>query len=654
MFTCDCVNHRSVATVGYSKGECTVTIHLISESRSRIEVKRELRPGTNLSRQTIRDENGNVIAEKDVLPELARIGHQEGTQVIFAAQHAGGRQAQVDITNFTRVLCFYLRLEKVPDLIEKLEKLLDDREEEFKSAAQEVEVAAGRTRAELELTNTKIEEILRNPPWGELPAPSKTESERKITALLDDAANSRGINGPDKSGTPLDALAHLKRELDRVGAQKHGDLDAEHKRLSGQAMAAEKALTGLLESQANLSSARADVEQAERQQLAALDGETYDAICTRVEKLERGMTENAAKADLVSRAKTLCAEYSWLQCPVCGAEHPAQLLEPLEERIATNAASLANVAPSSATLESLRSQVQKLRSIDATLSTKRRILSIASTAVSLAREQLAATMPSATVDGDGSEVRARIDDLRRATTALSGEMANSQGEHAIWSKRVKDLEQEITYHAYRGKKESLQRKLIEGLAGPREALRRYQELQRSASRIKTILEQAFDEALERARPPLEEMLTEVYQRLTRQPSYDLVRIFTPPDQQRRRELRVASSQLHGEPFPPSVLNGQAAKALRLVPYFVFSRFQPEIMELELLLIDDPSESFDTSHVGDLVGELARAAEHAQLFVATHEREKFEQHLLEHFGAEHPLELSVEGFSTMGGPKIVRR
>jgi hypothetical protein len=36
---------------------------------------------------------------------------------------------------------------------------------------------------------------------------------------------------------------------------------------------------------------------------------------------------------------------------------------------------------------------------------------------------------------------------------------------------------------------------------------------------------------------------------------------------------------------------------------VFSRFQPDILELDLLLIDDPSESFDTSHMSLLVDEL---------------------------------------------------
>jgi hypothetical protein len=275
-------------------------------------------------------------------------------------------------------------------------------------------------------------------------------------------------------------------------------------------------------------------------------------------------------------------------------------------------------------------------------------------AVAVAAAQLIAAMPGADVNGDLAMVQTRIDELRRDAGALTREMTDSQGERALWARRVKDLDQELTFHKYRDRMEQLKNRLTEGLAGARGVLRQYQELLNTTRSLQEMLERAFDEALGRATPPLERMLTEVYQILTRQPSYDEVRIFAPPDQRRRRELRVASSHLPGQTFSPSVLNGQAAKALRLVPYFVFSRFQPEIMELDLLLIDDPSESFDTSHVSELVGELARVAQHAHVFVATHEREKFEPHFATHFGAEPPVELCVEGFTPLGGPKLERR
>ncbi len=114
---------------------------------------------------------------------------------------------------------------------------------------------------------------------------------------------------------------------------------------------------------------------------------------------------------------------------------------------------------------------------------------------------------------------------------------------------------------------------------------------------------------------------------------------------------MASARLPGQSFPANVLNGQASKALHLVPYFVFSRFQPALMELDLLLIDDPSESFDTSHVGMLVEQLAQAAQHAQLVVASHEEEKFESYLAERFKEEPYLEVRVTGFDPLTGPEL---
>jgi len=74
----------------YPKAECAVSFDLMSSEGS-IQIRRELRPGTPRSQKIIRDAAGKTVPEKDVLPQLARIGHYEGTQVIFAAQHVIGR-----------------------------------------------------------------------------------------------------------------------------------------------------------------------------------------------------------------------------------------------------------------------------------------------------------------------------------------------------------------------------------------------------------------------------------------------------------------------------------------------------------------------------------------------------------------------------------
>jgi hypothetical protein len=146
----------------------------------------------------------------------------------------------------------------------------------------------------------------------------------------------------------------------------------------------------------------------------------------------------------------------------------------------------------------------------------------------------------------------------------------------------------------------------------------------------------------------------VYQRLTQQRSFELVRVYHDPERTGHLELKVASKRRPDTEHPVNVLNGQASKALHLVPYFVFSRFQPELLELDLLLIDDPSESFDTSHVALLVEELRIAAEHAQLIVASHEQEKFSPHISARFGENDFVTMTVSDFDPDAGPHIERQ
>ena len=114
---------------------------------------------------------------------------------------------------------------------------------------------------------------------------------------------------------------------------------------------------------------------------------------------------------------------------------------------------------------------------------------------------------------------------------------------------------------------------------------------------------------------------------------------------------MGSSRRPGRHNPDDVLNGQANSALRLVPYFVFSEFQQEALELELLLIDDPSQSFDTSHVEILLDELRKIAARTQLIIASHEREKFEPALDKYFKKDEIQTLGVQSFDPLKGPSI---
>jgi hypothetical protein len=201
-------------------------------------------------------------------------------------------------------------------------------------------------------------------------------------------------------------------------------------------------------------------------------------------------------------------------------------------------------------------------------------------------------------------------------------------------KQINGLNQELRFHKYRNEQERFQRQLIAVLEPIREQLSEYKELESTVSSIRKELKQAFDEAIDRAIPPLDEMMTSVYAKLTQQSSFEQIKIErTDVEGTNILKFRVGSNRIPGHLFnPEDYLNGQANSSLRLLPYFVFSKFQAEALELDLLLIDDPSQSFDTSHVEFLLQELADAGSHAQLVIATHEEDRFNPFLSNYFSA----------------------
>jgi hypothetical protein len=380
-----------------------------------------------------------------------------------------------------------------------------------------------------------------------------------------------------------------------------------------------------------------------------LNGETTENLSSQLVNIERAFTEKVAVADLATRTEKLCREYGWAICPICGTA-PAQTTS-LLAKIEAGIAELSVVNCNSPSLDEVRNRLKDVSVLEQSLKASAGDLAATKAIEATAEALMVTLLPNLSAPIDIPAARTKIEELRLDVVALKSRIDENQSDHPQWAKRIKGLEQELAFHGYRDEIQRLQSKLTEGLSGSQNILRRYQDFLATTTALKDMLAEAYGAALDRASPPLEELLTEVFQRLTQQLSYDQVKIFRSPEQPRRRELRVAASRLPNRTFPPNVLNGQASKALQLVPYFVFSRFQPDIMELDLLLIDDPSESFDTSHVGDLVGELALAAKHAQLFVATHEREKFEPHLASFFKNEPLTKISVEGFAPLEGPKF---
>jgi hypothetical protein len=166
-----------------------------------------------------------------------------------------------------------------------------------------------------------------------------------------------------------------------------------------------------------------------------------------------------------------------------------------------------------------------------------------------------------------------------------------------------------------------------------------------------VLCEEFDAAVDRALPTVSGQLTEAFRRLTDHPAFDILRVERAegPD---KMLVRVGSTRA-SVPWsrPEDVLNGGAYAALGLIPHFVFSGFHAEQAELNVLIVDDPSQSFDTTHVKLLLEELRRASEHAQLLLATHEEERFLPIVRELFPQDSFTVIRVTDFRPDRGPAI---
>lgn len=251
-------------------------------------------------------------------------------------------------------------------------------------------------------------------------------------------------------------------------------------------------------------------------------------------------------------------------------------------------------------------------------------------------------------------IKSRIDSLSLTQKALETSLESEKDSAATWVKNIGLLRQELRFQNYRRRSQMLEEDLDVGLEATRAAYSQFEQLLHTTKSIRQKLQHEFNNALDQTLPQIGNMMTAVYQRLTQQRSFETVYVERGTEESRQRTLTLSVSSKRVPDVrcdPTDVLNGQAVSALQLVPYFVFSQFQSEALELDLLIVDDPSQSFDTSRVKLLMKELASAASHAQLIIATHEVERFEPQIPEFFREQDYSIIRISEFDPEKGPSI---
>lgn len=633
----------------YETQECRVSLQLTGP-KGNISIERELRPGRTTSDRLVRDADGKEVNLRDVFPQLAKLRSQnESARVIFAAQHAESRRVPADITEFGKVLCFYLKVEDVPELIRKLSDLLQEQQTQLEEFAAKIETISARYSQDRATLQAQVDTLLGNPPWGDGPAPTRTETAQRIVAFVREI--SRLVNQDCPEGlSPADLLRKAEEWLARLGHQGTTHFQQRLKQLSVRIQQIETALSDLRTAEAAITQAATTLRDLQQREAEILASKSREEIVEEIRLLERAQSKASAVSAMAERAAKLCEEHLLEVCPVCGTEFE---YEALLGRVRSQLADEAKFEAEITRLDVLRSRLMKLDEVIAGKATADEAHISANGDRDIAFEALATLTGQEGQGLDSSDIETRLGALKNDLASLNASDSHQRSERQILLSRLKSYSQELNYHNYWDRIANVERKLTVGMEEAHYKLRSYQDFHSHLTEMKGVLEAAFKNALDRAIPHLNDLLTEVYQRLTQQRSFQLVRVYHDPERVGHLEIRVASKRHPDTTHPVNVLNGQASRALHLVPYFVFSRFQPEVLELDMLLIDDPSESFDTSHVALLVDELRIAAEHAQLIVASHEQDKFTPQITARLGADTLTIYRVTDFDPDLGPKIDR-
>jgi len=632
-------------------GECMVEMELKAPDGI-WHIKRRLRPGADRSRATITNPKGKVLPITEVFPYLARMGPREGTHVIFAAQQETGRRPQADISDFHKVLYSYLHIEEVPDLLDRFAKLLEEQSSVREDVASEIDEIEDDIRTQLTNIELSLKELLRNPPWLETSIPTLSETENKVYNLAQEIAGivDRSLDSEISTAEALECIDGWCEEI--------ANTDIKHMQEKLEALRdRETTITNLLQMMQESEKSRIELQKnigiIEEKLKILCEGQTLERLKERSEQLGRQIKEENARLSLAREAEEYCTIHAVSECPICLTTcNKNDLLE----RIARN---IKNATPEQVelheNLEQVNQRFLKASELDTRLTLLRSdlegVITEFNDLASKAKDslQLSADEPLSVEYITQSLVK-----IQESLKTFRSSMESKEFQYTEWKKRVEALKRELRFHQYRREQDRIQRKLTARLEPIRDQLAELLELENALHKVKEIVEEEFGNAIDRTLPKLNEMMTEVYNRLTGQTSFEKLLIQrTEGTRGHGLQFKVGSERSPGQHFnPEDVLNGQASSALRLVPYFVFSQFHAEALELDLLLIDDPSQSFDTSHVKFLLKELATAGTHAQLIIATHEEERFSPLLHKYFKHDEHQIVRFTGFEPKKGPSFV--
>ena len=608
-------------------GPCIVQMALTADDGQWTMQRRLRSSGTGTAPATVRDPNGSDRNVEDVFPQLSRIGPKEGTHVIYAAQQPSNRRPEANITDFSYVVYRYLGLEEVPRLSDVLLALDKAWESQEKEISDEVGELGEKFSERIRGVDENLSGITSNPPWGTGITPTAPDTRDKI----DDMAREASALGAPLSDKKLEGLApHDKLyEIDTaINSLLSGKLTDLKKKLHERRKLSQSAKSQLEDWQSaiDLMQEQSTSRDSMKDELnSVLNGSSIDDLQRQMQSAEADFESNQLKLDVVrSSLKYLQAlgdEKPHNVCPACeGHIQRGELKSQLEgSESSSDTAQLAVFEQREQLwkrLSTAKPLYERIEEVDTDIA---RLKSDSTGILARAAQTFKLSLPPS-----GESLRKYVEEAYKDYENLTDVLEEQSNALKTWESRISNAGQEVRFHELRALKGRLRRLYDVRYEALHNSLKDLAGLRDIVDNIRNQLNSLLGQKLDSDLPPVAREMTDVYLRLTGNPTFNSISIQQGEnaDGSLTLGLRVSSSRGPGTwGVEQGVLNGQALNAIQLVPYFVFSRYQAEPL-LDLLLLDDPTQAFDTSKINLLLTELADAASHATLFLATHEEERF--------------------------------
>jgi hypothetical protein len=631
-------------------GTCRVELSL-EEGGKKYRLRRTLLRGVTGGNDAILlDESGQEQNLREVMPQLDSAAAGEAMHLVFTAQAVKQRRSTEDLEPFERNLYSYLGLTDIRLAIGRLDKFLLVQDGVLNNLGEKLSEAEHELNSDIAGIEDARDAILANPPWGDEPTPTLEQTRLKTLNFCKEVALLVGAVEPPESGV-VDTLYHMIEEyvaqatsLGKAAIAQHlSQVETKLGRVQG-------SLQKWHVSSSNCEENRTILAARKISLLDILGNNTIEEFKLDLDaannKLETAATNESLKhfaAILLSGPK---AEGQPVVCPVCRRPLEQDSMLKLQQELDESASE--SIAKLTSEIDRLKSILEQIQSLQATILIQEN--KVQSCENNLSQQMKALALELQVEEGADLEVEAAKQEeaLVNQTETLKRQLEDAKEADRVRRSTLGKLQEEIKLHRLVKQHRELQPRQAE-LKRAQENLSKLMALRETTFVIHKAMENGLLAELKSSLGPVNNALSESFVALTQHPAYD--RAFVDPDILPKLVLKVGStSDLQGK-WDESVLNGQAASALGLVPFFSFSRLTDMPFEVHVMLLDDPTQSFDRAHIEKLVEKLAQVGQKVQLVLSSHELMLFKEFIPRYFPETSHKIVELTKFTIKSGPVI---